>query len=213
MPEAISASRMDEGPTSGTTRTPASWARRTKAAPGSATAGQPASDRSPQSSPAARRATASVTAWPPPSGSSTSMRSSRSGRGWPACFRKRRADFAFSATKASRRRAISSAGPGSTARASPPPKSTGIRYNVPLPACASDKRQAFVSQHGGELHERQANQRAGVVAADALHQHDAQPLDFGAARAVVGTLDLEIALDLAVGVVAKAHLGRDVRGL
>ena len=52
LPDAINASRIELGPTSGTTLTPRSCARRTSSAPGSATAGQPASETSPASVPA-----------------------------------------------------------------------------------------------------------------------------------------------------------------
>lgn len=46
-PLAMSARRIDDGPTSGTTRMFCFWARATIVAPGSATAGQPASERMP----------------------------------------------------------------------------------------------------------------------------------------------------------------------
>jgi hypothetical protein len=51
-PDAITASRIELGPTSGFTRTPRRCASRTRFAPGSATAGTPASDISPASWPA-----------------------------------------------------------------------------------------------------------------------------------------------------------------
>jgi hypothetical protein len=82
-----------------------------------------------------------------------------------------------------------------------------------LPAARSDKRHAFASQHGGELHQRQPDQRARVVAADFLDQHDAKTLDLGAAGAIVGPLRLQVALDLALAVITKSHLGRHFRRL
>src|SRR5882672_7446291 len=192
MPDAISASSMEEGPTSGTTRMPAAWARRTSAAPGSATPGQPASDMSPQSFPANSGASRESTLRSSVCSSSTWKRISCNGRGWPMVLRKRRADLAFSTMKLSSLRAIASVAGGRADCTLSPPSATGIRYSVPTVTPGSGKGDAFFPQHGGQLDQRQPDQGAGVVAGHALDQHDAEPFDLGTARAIVRLLECQV---------------------
>ena len=58
---------------------------------------------------------------------------------------------------------------------------------------------AFVQQHLGQRHQRQADQRSGVGAVHAFHQGDAERLALGRAGAVVGRFLFEIGRDLRVG--------------
>src|SRR5689334_722543 len=213
MPDAMSASSMEQGPTSGTTRAPAAWARRTSTAPGSATPGQPASDMSPQSFPTNSDASRESTFRESVCSSSTWRRISCSGRGWPIDLRNRRADLAFSAMKVSSLRATASVAVGRAGGALSPPSDTGIRYSVPTIAPGSDKRDAFFPQHCGQFDQRQPDQGAGVVAGHALDQHDTESFDLGAAGAIVGLFKRKIAFDLGIAIVAEAHGRRDFRDL
>ena len=53
-PDAITAKIMEDGPTKGMTRSPLRWAMATTSAPGSATAGQPASEITPTGIPCSK---------------------------------------------------------------------------------------------------------------------------------------------------------------
>ena len=96
---------MEEGPTSGTTLKPSRCAASTSAAPGSAIAGQPASESRPRGR-FSRRGCSS----PRTSSSMVLMLSSRTGM--PSAPRKARALFAFSTTKSFSPLTVRSAGPG-----------------------------------------------------------------------------------------------------
>src|SRR5689334_21185493 len=109
-----------------------------------------------------------------------------SGPGWPMAFRKARVDLAFFAMKMRSPRAASIVAGARADCAFSPPSPTGIRYSVP--EWRSDTGDAFLSQHGGEPRQRHSDKRARVLAPDVLDENDAEPLDFGAPRTVVGLL-------------------------
>ena len=104
----MSASTMEEGPTSGTTLNPSACAASTSLAPGSAIAGQPASESRPSGRLSLSGCSSSV---PPPS--SSVIFSCRTGM--PRAPRKARALFAFSTAKSASPRTMSSEGAGSDA--------------------------------------------------------------------------------------------------
>lgn len=95
-----------DGPTNGTTRMPASCASATSAAPGSAMAGQPASEINPTSWPESRGASKSGNVFPGVCSFSSWMAICCSGVSVGKAFRKARADLAFSATNRVSRRAV-----------------------------------------------------------------------------------------------------------
>ena len=106
---------------------PTAWAAATSAAPGSATAGQPASETNPSDRPAfagARREARSAC-----EGFSGSARiaSSAIGRGWPIDFRKARAAFGVSTTHSSIARAAAIVRAGSTLSGGTAPSRLGTR--------------------------------------------------------------------------------------
>ena len=120
MPLAMSVKSMEQGPTRGLTGMPSSEARRTIPAPGSATAGHPDSLTTAVSEAPTFVMGASHASNCPASGTCPiSMISSVSmGPGWPATFRNRRAERAFSARNRRQFLSTESVCAGSTASGS-----------------------------------------------------------------------------------------------
>src|SRR5215813_12681194 len=77
--------------------------------------------------------------------------------------------------------------------------------SVTSPSSLSKHGDAFTLEHGRELHQRQPDESARIVGHDTLDQRDSESFDLGAAGAVVRMLELQVALDLVIGVTAKAH--------
>src|SRR5690606_13410774 len=203
---------MDEGPTWGRTAMPMSCAMATTVAPGSATAGQPASDTRPMSWPA--RAGLSQSRSSPgllPRLSRVWMVISCKGAAVPTSFRKARAVLAFSAMKtvSSRVRAWTSAGSQPLIGLSPSP--TGIRCREAAWGMGRDFLvwvgqqaglqgvEAEMAQHGAQLDQGQADDGGGIIRTHALHEGDAQAFGLGAAGRVVGPLHRQVVFDFRVG--------------
>ena len=100
--------------------------------------------------------------------------------------------------RAARRRAAAPAAPRSSAFG------TSTRLPRALMRAASGSRPASRSSVAG-ADQRQADQRGRVVGVDRFEQRDAQRLALGAAGAVVGLLQAQVALDLALGQGPEAH--------
>src|SRR4051812_15762402 len=103
------------------------------------------------------------------------MRRSRNGAVTPARFRKARADFSLSAMKRRSDNTRVRTGPGMTASGATSPSVFGTRYSVPR---GSDDIESVLVEQPDERDQRQADERGGVVAFDALDQRDAQSFDF-----------------------------------
>jgi hypothetical protein len=99
MPDAINASKTDEGPTSGTTVMPIRCAVATRSAPGSATPGHPTSDSNPTSCPACTGANSSAQRSGVGVAPSSAIAICWTGSTGESDFKKARAGFAFSTTK------------------------------------------------------------------------------------------------------------------
>ena len=130
-PEDISASIRDDGPTNGITSIPCLWASATRVAPGSATAGSPASDISPTSLPSLNSCR-----YPSTSRGSVCSLSSWNSRPEicpfsPALERNLLAVRVSSTTNVLMVRIFSSTGPGITSTGSLSPRGEGIRYSFP----------------------------------------------------------------------------------
>src|SRR6185369_6174238 len=189
-PEAISASVIDEGPTSGTTRKPSRCAASTSAAPGSAIAGQPASERRPSARPS-RSGCRNVSGLSPISW----MRISRNATGILTPERKARALFAFSTAKSLSPCTVCRTEDGKTSCAAPP-SGVGMAYRIKRRS--SNDRQAGALEQLAQRDERQPDERARIVGLDALDERDAEPFGLGTRRAVVGLLAPQVRLDAAL---------------
>ena len=190
----MSASTIDEGPTSGTTRTPRACASATRTRPdrpprarrprragrGRVRQGRVPAARAPRPVRYARKA--------PPSRSPASGGDARTPRGTgaptsrPPPRRRRSRAAARARAPAARRRAA-------RPRRATPAAGRGVR------SC-SRNRDAFRAKDGGEGGERQAHERRGIVGGEALEKRDPQALAPGAARAIERRLALEVAFDL-----------------
>ena len=128
-PDAIRASRMLDGPIRGFTSKPSACASATSSAPGSATAGQPASLNSPISRPSRRGCSSEGMSALGVCSLSGRRFSSRMGRVMPMCFRQARAVFSASTAK-SARWVICACSCGSRAGMSGVPSGAGMRYKA-----------------------------------------------------------------------------------
>ncbi len=118
---------MAEGPTKGLTRRPCSWARRTSPAPGSATAGQPASESRPTSSPRRRGWSRAGSSWGRVCSSRTRSSISCRGARVGSRLRKARAVLGRSTTKTRSPAAMRRVFSGKTRSRGVSPSGVGIR--------------------------------------------------------------------------------------
>ena len=214
MPDAISASRIDDGPTSGTTRMPAACAAATSAAPGSATPGQPASDSRPDVVRRSRSGASSAARWPARrrGAAARGCRASAIGCGGSSDLRNARAGFGVSTTQcASAARDVDRARGQHVGRRRR--RRAGWERGRACRACgrraqavgdaASEHVDAFVAQQPRQRDQRQADQRGRIVAFDALEQRDAERFRLDGAGAVVRLLAVEVGVDLGVGAASR----------
>ena len=178
MPDAISASSSDDGPTSGTTRTPAACAAATSAAPGSATPGQPASDSRPMSVPVAGGRQQRGQRRRVGSSGSGRMSSAAIGCGGSSDFRNARAGFGVSTTQWRSVRAMAIVRAGRTSAGGDRAEQVGNEVERAAHQREAGRRSsdvdAFGAQQARERDQRQADERGRIVACDALEQHDAE---------------------------------------
>ena len=181
-PDAISASTIDDGPTSGTTRKPSRCAASTSAAPGSAIAGQPASDSRPserfsRSGPAARRSLADLPRSRSPATAGMPSGGQERARGL------RVLDDEIARASARSRARKQAARPAALRRAA-------WEWRR-----GSKNWQSGALEHLAERDQRQADERARVLGVDARDEGDAQALGLRGGRSSRRAVPFQIALD------------------
>ena len=188
-----------EGPTSGTTRQPSACAAATRAAPGSATPGQPASDSTPMSSsPRCAVDNRTLQASRVAGCGRMSMAIAAIGTSSARDFRKARAGLAFSTTKRRRRRARRD---GSRRKHRfgwrPRREDSGRGRSCRTWRGRSRRRtrNARGLQHVGERGSAAGRSGRWDRRSPCAEEHDPQRLDLDAAGAVVGPLAPQVVVD------------------
>src|SRR5579859_3094401 len=194
---------MADGPTSGTTCMPSWCARLTRLAPGSAMAGQPASESRPTLLPFSSQRVSRSRSSGLECSSSTSNSSSCNGN--PNAFRNWRADFGCSTSNLRKGNTVLRTCEPTQSVELSAARSAGIRksflFGISIqrrPDCASGNQQILIPEHFRQRDQRQADQCRGVGRLDAFGQRDAQTFRLCAAGAIVCRLCLEVAPDFTV---------------